>query len=325
MERYQIPVYLLALLLAGIIGWLWPDTGAWFGTATPVILGLLLYGMFSQIPFLSMGETWTQRRFMVALMVANYIAVPLLVWGLAQLLPDHPPLLLGVYLVLLTPCIDYVIVFTHLGRGDAKLMLMATPMLFVTQMALLPVYLWLFLGRDAASLMQLKPFMEAFLTLIVLPLLLAIGSQAWARRHPQRGPQLMEATAWLPVPFMALTLLAVVASQIGKVYASLSELLPVLPIYIAFMMISPLLSRWIAALFRLSPAYGRTLAFSAGTRNSLVVLPIALALPDPVGGLVAAVIVTQTLVELAGELVYIRLIPRLFPSNTEEAKQSPVG
>ena len=325
MERHQIPVYLHALLLAGVIGWLWPDTGAWFGTATPVVLGLLLYGMFSQIPFLSMGQIWTHRRFMAALMVANYVAVPLLVWGLVQLLPNHPPLLLGVYMVLLTPCIDYVIVFTHLGRGDAKLMLMVTPILFITQMALLPVYLWLFLGKDAASLMQLEPFLEAFLTLIVLPLLLAVASQAWARRHPKRGPQLLEAAAWLPVPLMALTLLVVVASQIGKVYASLGELLPVLPVYMAFMAISPLLSRWIASLFRLSPAFGRTLAFSAGTRNSLVVLPIALALPDPVGGLVAAVIVTQTLVELAGELVYIRLIPRLFRPIQKEAKRSPEG
>lgn len=49
--------------------------------------------------------------------------------------------------------------------------------------------------------------------------------------------------------------------------------------------------------------------FSAGTRNSLVVLPLALALPDPWSTLVAAIIVTQTIVELAGELLYIHLIP----------------
>lgn len=235
MERHQIPVYILALLIAGVVGWLWPDMGSWLGATTPVVLGLLLYGMFSQIPFLSMGEIWTHKRFMAALLVANYVAVPLLVWGLVQLLSDHPPLLLGVYLVLLTPCIDYVIVFAHLGRADAKLMLMATPILFVTQMALLPLYLWLFLGTDASALMQLGPFLEAFLTLIVLPLLLALASQAWASRHPKRGPQLLEAAAWLPVPLMALTLFVVVASQIVKVYASLDTLLPVVPVYLAFM------------------------------------------------------------------------------------------
>ncbi len=51
--------------------------------------------------------------------------------------------------------------------------------------------------------------------------------------------------------------------------------------------------------------------FSAGTRNSLVVLPLALALPE--GWILAtAVIVTQTMVELVGELFYIRFVPRMF-------------
>ncbi|MFQ5626261.1 MAG: hypothetical protein ACE5FM_06360, partial [Methyloligellaceae bacterium] len=53
----------------------------------------------------------------------------------------------------------------------------------------------------------------------------------------------------------------------------------------------------------------RALMFSVSTRNSLVVLPLALAVPFG-GGLVAAVVITQTLVELLAELVYIRLIPR---------------
>lgn len=52
----------------------------------------------------------------------------------------------------------------------------------------------------------------------------------------------------------------------------------------------------------------KALIFSAGTRNSLVVLPLALALPDD-WILASAVIVTQTLVELVGELFYIRLVP----------------
>ncbi|WP_219817981.1 hypothetical protein [Nitrosomonas ureae] len=68
---------------------------------------------------------------------------------------DHTPtLLLGVYLVLLTPCIDYVVVFTHLGRGNARLVLASTPLLLITQMLLLPVYLWLFMGEQAAQVMS---------------------------------------------------------------------------------------------------------------------------------------------------------------------------
>ena len=42
----------------------------------------------------------------------------------------------------------------------------------------------------------------------------------------------------------------------------------------------------------------------------MVVLPLALALSDSLT-LVAVVVVTQTLVELVGMVVYVRLIPRV--------------
>src|SRR5690606_20421987 len=100
------------------------------------------------------------------LLIVNYIAVPLIVFILTRFIAYDITLLLGVCLVLLAPCIDYVIVFTHLGKGDAKLMLAATPILFITQMIFLPVYLMLFINKEAAALIQIKPFVATFLLLI---------------------------------------------------------------------------------------------------------------------------------------------------------------
>jgi len=39
-------------------------------------------------------------------------------------------------------------------------------------------------------------------------------------------------------------------------------------------------------------------------------LPLALALPGEAGKIAAAVIVTQTIIELIGELIYIRWVPK---------------
>lgn len=60
---------------------------------------------------------------------------------------------------------------------------------------------------------------------------------------------------------------------------------------------------------RLPSDQGRAVAFSAATRNSLVVLPLGLAIPGALPW-VPAVIVTQTLVELVSELVYIKVVPK---------------
>ncbi|MGG2918682.1 arsenic resistance protein [Brevibacillus parabrevis] len=316
LEKHQIWLYAAVLMIAAGFGLLWPESSKSFDQMISIVLAILMYGMFAQIPFFRLKAALTNRKFIYALLITNYIAVPVLVWGLTRFLSADPAILLGVLLVLLTPCIDYVIVFTHLGRGNEKLVWVSTPILFVTQMLLLPVYLWLFMGKTAAEIVSVGPFFEAFLGLIVAPLLLALLTQWWARRQP-KGEHLLDATAWLPVPFMALTLFVVVASQIAKLYTSFESIVQVVPVYAAYMVITPIVARIVSRLFRLDIGAGRALIFSAATRNSLVVLPFALALPEPLNGVVSAVIVTQTVVELIGELVYIRLVPKVLLRGTD--------
>lgn len=309
LEQKQILIYAVTLIIAAIVGLMWPTFSEPLGHTTTIVIAILLFSMFTQIPFFRLKEALSNRRFIYALLITNYVAVPLLVWLLTRFLPDHPPLLLGVMLVLLTPCIDYVIVFTHLGRGNEKLMLISTPFLFITQILFLPLYLWIFIGNQAVEIIRFEPFFEAFIGLILIPLLLALGSQLLAART-KMGDQLLNATAWLPVPFMALTLFVVVASQISRIYEYQEVISYAIPIYIAFMVFMPFISGLISKWFQLDTEAGRALVFSGGTRNSLVVLPFAFALPDPFSGVVAAVIVTQTIVELIGELIYIRVVPR---------------
>ena len=70
-----------------------------------------------------------------------------------------------------------------------------------------------------------------------------------------------------------------------------------------------------ARTWRLPADQGRAVAFSNATRNSLVVLPLGLAIPGAVPW-IPVVIVAQTLVELVSELVYIKLLPRLGAKTT---------
>lgn len=307
LEENQIWVYVVALAIGAGLGLWRPAFGASLEFLISPVIAILLYGVFTQIPFLHLREAFANLRFTAALLTINFIVVPVLVWLLSLFLPDHPPLLIGVFLVLLTPCIDYVIVFTHLGRGNARLILASTPLLLLVQMILLPVYLWLFMGEQASQILSAGPFLEAFFVLIVLPLGFALATEFWAKRH-RSGVGVRDAAAWLPVPFMAIILLLVVASQIGRIEEHLTRVALAVPVYVAFMAIIPFLARLTACAFRLDTQAGRALIFSAGTRNSLVVLPLALALPDALS-LASAVIVTQTLVELTGELIYIRLVP----------------
>ncbi len=316
-ENNQIWIYVISLIIGGVLGLTNEDLGSSLDWTISPLIAILMFGMFTQIPFLKLREAILNLKFMGALLVGNFITVPIIVWILTTIFPQSSPVLLGVCLVLLTPCIDYVIVFTQLGKGNEKLMLASTPILFVVQMILLPVYLWLFIGEDMAGIVQVEPFLEAFLLLIVVPLIIAIITQLWAKKNVL-GEKILDSTAWLPVPFMALVLIAVVSSQISKVYSDLEVIIRVIPIYILFLIITPFVSRFLSFAFKLDIGAGRALIFSTGTRNSLVVLPLALALPESWATLAAAVIVTQTIVELVGELIYIKVIPNLILKDTQK-------
>lgn len=310
LEKNQIPVYFVAVIVAAIGGLLAPNASQALGALATPAIAVLMYAMFLQIPFLDLREGLANKRFMTALLTANFVAIPLLVWTLTMGLTDHPAILVGALLVLLTPCIDYVVVFTHIGKGDSKLTLAATPLLLLLQLVLLPLYLAFMLGNDSAVVISVGPFVEAFVVLIALPLVLAVATAAGAKRS-----RVVEgwnnAWAWMPVPAMAAVLVVVIGSQISAVVRDMDKLLPVIPVYIGFMLLAPLVGALVARAFKLPAITARSVAFSSSTRNSLVVLPLALALPEEIRGLAAAAVITQTLIELVSELIYIRVIPAL--------------
>ncbi|MEX5628616.1 MULTISPECIES: arsenic resistance protein [Pseudomonas] len=310
LEHHQIPLYFAAVLLAGAFGLLAPSLAHGLGVLVTPAIAVLMYAMFLQIPFLDLRQSLSHKRFLSALLLANFILVPLLVWVLTRGLVERPALLVGALLVLLTPCIDYVVVFTHIGKGDSRLMLAATPVLLLLQLLLLPMYLRLMLGAQSGVVVQAGPFIEAFLLLIVLPMALAVITAFLARRSSGVSAW-NDAWAWLPVPAMVLVLVVVIGSQITSVVRDINLLLPVIPVYVAFLLLAPVIGALAARLFALPAATARAVTFSASTRNSLVVLPLALALPEGVRGVAATAVILQTLVELVGELIYVRLIPRL--------------
>lgn len=280
------------------------------------LLGVLLYATFTQIPLLHIKQSVTDTRFMVALLIGNFIVIPallgLLVLGFSALgLSRPPPVMAGVLLVLLVPCTDWFITFTHLGKGDAARAVAATPLLLLVQIVALPVYLWLFLGGEWFQLTFSTDLLVAFAGLIMLPLALAWLTEAAANRY-HAIERATEQLGYLPVPLLALVVLVIAATQVNRVLALSHVLVQIVFIFAGYLVVAALLGKAMGRLFKLPPASARTLVFSFGTRNSFVMLPIALALPN---GWQAAVVVIvfQSLVELFGMVAYLRWVPKLLP------------
>ncbi|MGP9537926.1 arsenic resistance protein [Brachybacterium sp. AOP43-C2-M15] len=299
LEVRQVPIYLGAIAAGLLLGALLPGTAEALEIAVEPAIAALLLVTFLGIPLRALGRSLRDRRFLLALLAVNFVAVPLLVLMITRPLVGAPELLVPALLVLLAPCIDYVIVFAALAGGARERLLAATPLLMLAQMLALPVLVPLLAGSAAADLFSPAPFLRALVLLILLPLLLAALLQRLVPALDLSGTM---------VPLMVLVLLCVVASQTPRVLGAGTALLALVPVYLAFLVLATAAGILVSRLARLEVPEARALTFSGATRNSLVVLPLALALPFP---LAPAAVVTQTLVELVGMVVLVRVLPRL--------------
>lgn len=306
LERRQVWLYLAAIAGGLLAGSAFPALVPRFEALLWPTLACLLYATFVQVPLLHVRLAFRDRRFVLAALSGNFVLIPLLVWLALQGLPDDPPLRLGVLLVLLVPCTDWFITFAQLGRGNAARAIAITPLNLLLQLALLPAYLWLMLPGAALRTGDALP---AAVALIGLPLAGAALTERWIEAAPEARMVWRDRLAGWPVPLLAVVVFLIAGAQADAVRAAGPVLSVVLPVFVAYLVAAALLARALATVFRLAADSGRTLAFSFGTRNSFVVLPLALVLP-PGWEAAIVVIVFQSLVELFGMVFYLWWLPR---------------
>lgn len=314
LEKYQLLIYLLAITLGLVVGINAPQTSSLLEIALWPLLGVLLYATFTQLPLTQLQKAFYQPRFLLAAIVGNFVLIPFIVAGLMLLAQDDPAVRLGILLVLLVPCTDWFITFTQLGRGESNLAIAFSPISLLLQITLLPFYLWLLLGNEVTVNLAHESMLWAFAGLIICPLMLAWLTQKWTEKHAF-GEQIINKLGWCPVILLAVVVFIIAASQVSIVMGSISLLANLGLIFIVFLIIAAMMARLLSRLFQLTSPQARVLAFSFGTRNSFVMLPLALALPAGYE-LTAVVIVFQSLVELIGMVVFLWWVPRhLFPDD----------
>ncbi len=220
-DARQVPIYLAALAAGAVAGLLAPGASVPLGAAITPLLALLLFATFLAVPLGELGRAVRDVRFLLTVVAVNFVAVPLVVVPLSRAVADDSGLLIGLLLVLLTPCVDYVIVFTGLAGGARARLLAATPLLMLLQIVLLPLYHLRVAGPEAVGVIEPGPFVEAFLVLVAAPLAAAALVQAATRRRSaprvaRAGAAIEGGAAAAMVPLMALVLAVVVASQLAR-------------------------------------------------------------------------------------------------------------
>lgn len=126
--------------------------------------------------------------------------------------------------------------------------------------------------------------------------------------------RITNAAGWLPVPATAVVIFLVVASVVPQLELAIGPVRQALSFYLLFAVAAPCIGASTARLFDLNTASRRAVAFSCATRNSLVILPLALSIPSAMPVL-PAILFAQTVIELIAESCCVRVIPLMVRST----------
>jgi ACR3 family arsenite efflux pump ArsB len=313
-ERRQVWIYLAAIIAGLAFGGAVPTYAATLEILLWPALALLLYATFTQVDFVHLPAAFKDQRFVLAVLVGNFVVLPALIWGILLFMPGDPAIRLGLLLVLLVPCTDWFITFTHQAGGDLRRAVAITPTLLIAQMIMLPLYLWVFMGAEFMEIVSARYMVMVFVIIIVLPLGMAFLTERRATTSPSYAIMIRK-IGWFPVPLLAFVLFLIAASQVETVLNTLPRMGDIFVAFVVFLIGAATCGLVIAKVFELSVMQARTLVFSLATRNSFVVLPFALALPAE-WEMTAIVIVFQSLIELFGMLIFLWLVPyKLLPDK----------
>ncbi|MBX9471517.1 hypothetical protein [Microcella sp.] len=310
--RRLTPAATIVIVLAGIglgslVGALVPAAA---GVPDAVVLGVVAVAIgitLLDVPLASFGRAVLDRRFLVAVLLLNVVISPLLVYVLSRIVFRDPDLQAGLLLMLLAPGVGLVAAFVRRAGGAVETLLSVAPVLLVLQAITVPGFMLLFTAGENFLSLDGSRLPLALLIGIIAPALVVTGLQLAGVRAPRLASALRRGST-LTAPATALAAGLVAAAMIPRATDRLELLEAVAPLFGVYLIVMAPIGILVATAFGLAISSVRSLTFSGGARNGLLVLPIALAFPDGFA-LVAVVIVLGMAVEIIGMGIYRLVVP----------------
>lgn len=320
------------LLLQRNLGWAVPGslgTGFAFGLlfdARPLgaaILPLTFLMVFPMMVSLRLRELarFDDWRLQSVTQLVNFVAIPLLGWGLGMLFFRERPLLaLGLLLTSLLPTSGMTISWTGFAKGNVPAAVRMTLIGLLLGSLLAPLYLKGFLGASVEISMS-RVFAQIALTVLVPLVLGAIAHEILLRRlgpdgfqkrvHGHLGP--ISTLGVLGIVFVAMALKARGIAAHPQEFAIL--IVPLTILYLANFALSIAVGR---ALF--TKANAIALVYGSVMRNLSIALAIAMTAFGAHGPEIALIISIAYVVQVQTAAWSVKVLPRLLTEKTSRAR-----
>ena len=302
----------IVTLLAGIgagalVGAYIPAAGAVPDAVLLAVIAVAIGVTLLDVPLASFGRAVLDRRFLAAVLLLNFAVSPLLAYVLSRIVFRDPDLQAGLLLMLLAPGVGLVAAFVRRAGGAVESLLSVAPVLLVLQAITVPGFMLLLTAGENFLSLDGSRLPVAVLAAIVAPAFVVTALQLVGVRRPRLGTALRRG-ARFTAPVTAIAAGLVAAVLIPRAGERLELLEAVAPLFVVYLIVMTPVGILVATAFGLPISQVRSVAFSGGARNGLLVLPVALAFPEGFA-VVALVVVLGMAIEIVGLGIYGLVVP----------------
>lgn len=260
-----------------------------------IFLALMLFAVFLDIPLKDIKNSFSNVKFTSTSLIINFIWTPLFGYFLGDLfLHGNINLFIGFFMLILTPCTDWYLLFTKIANGNVPLSLSILPINLILQLVLLPVYLLIFFS--SSNTIQLADLAKSLLEFIVIPFISAQIIKYLLNNKPIKE-KIVSFFSSSQIIFLCIAIFGLFSSEASSLFENLDSIgILFIPI-ILFFVINFILDYTVAKKIKFSYEDYASLTLTTLARNSPLALAIAIS-SFPNNELIAIALVIGPLIEL---------------------------
>ena len=300
---------------AVIIGLLFSNIGIIAENTTYLInifLCLMLYGLFLEVPLNELKDSFKNVKFTSTSLIINFLWTPLFGYFVGSLfLRGNVDVLIGFFMLILTPCTDWYLVFTKMAKGDLTLSLSILPINLILQIILLPIYLVLFFST--ANSMDYSQLAYSLVIVIVIPFVAAQLTKLVLKNGlKQKAAEFMGS---LQIWFLSLAVFCIFASQGELLFENLNSIAVLFVPLIIFFLVNTAIDLLVSEKINFTYSEYASLTMTTLARNSPLALAIAIN-SFPGHELISIALVIGPLIELPVLYIVSRFCLKIMDSDS---------
>ncbi|WP_405283448.1 arsenic resistance protein [Methanobrevibacter sp.] len=238
-----------------------------------IFLCLMLCGLFLEVPLNELKDSFKNVKFTSTSLIINFLWTPLFGYFVGSLfLRGNVDVLIGFFMLILTPCTDWYLVFTKMAKGDLTLSLSILPINLILQIILLPIYLVLFFST--ANSMDYSQLAFSLVIVIVIPFVAAqITKLVLNNGLKQKAAELMGS---LQIWLLSLAVFCIFASQGVLLFENLNSIAVLFVPLILFFIVNTAIDLLVSEKINFTYSEYASLTMTTLARNSPLALAIAI-------------------------------------------------